>query len=156
MPAPVVGDGGCRGAVLYLVSTINAGCCGGSALWVGVNFWLYRALWSQSACPCFVVLCQLCCSSSALVAGTVEAFCRWSDVIRVNILKSLPVPPTLYARWFNVGDDLQLQALPHLHNTLRPCKLPAACCLLREWSSQNFPPSGLWEKAGYGRAGYRQ
>lgn len=40
-PGPFVGDGGCGGAVHYLVSSINAECCCGSPL--QVNCWHYRA-----------------------------------------------------------------------------------------------------------------
>lgn len=73
---------------------------------------------------------------------------------RVNVLKSLSVPPTLHPRLFNAAEHLCLLALPHLYHTLQCTKLPVVRCLLRKQSSQKCPLPGLQEEAEYGRAGY--
>lgn len=76
--------------------------------------------------------------AAKLVALMFWAFCRWSDVIRANVLRSLSVSPALHLSWFNVRDNLCLIASPHPYNILQHTKMPAACSLLRKQSSQDM------------------
>lgn len=108
-------------------------------------------LWVTTSSQCELLTLQgtvnskfsssFCSSVSSVVAAKLVAlmvWARWSDVIRVNVLRSLSVSPALHLSWFNVRDNLCLTALPHLYNILQHTKIPAACSLLRKQSSQDM------------------